>query len=63
MVEEQLATIYTGINRFLDSIEIGQVKKFPIQLCTYVKENKPQFQEITSSTKTFTASKNNILAG
>uniref|UniRef100_A0A8S0WD88 ATP synthase subunit alpha, mitochondrial n=1 Tax=Spirodela intermedia TaxID=51605 RepID=A0A8S0WD88_SPIIN len=39
-VEEQIATIYTGANGYLDSLEIGQ--------------NKPQFKEIISSTKTFT---------
>ncbi|KAL5554998.1 hypothetical protein UlMin_037234 [Ulmus minor] len=40
-VEEQIITIYTGINGYLDSLEIGQVRKF-------------LFQEIISSTKTFT---------
>ncbi|KAK2973613.1 hypothetical protein RJ640_027523 [Escallonia rubra] len=35
-VEEQIMTIYTGTNGYLDSLEIGQ------------------FQEIISSTKTFT---------
>ena len=47
-VEEQIVTIYTG------ALEIGQVKKFLVQLRTYLKKNKPQFQEIISSTKTFT---------
>jgi len=53
-VEEQIATIYTGANGYLDPLEIGQVKKFLVQLRTYLKKNKPQFQEILSSTKTFT---------
>ncbi|KAF4359991.1 hypothetical protein F8388_004498 [Cannabis sativa] len=44
-VEEQIITIYTGTNGYLDSLEIGQ---------NYLKTNKPQFQEIISSTKTFT---------
>ncbi|PIA29008.1 hypothetical protein AQUCO_06400059v1 [Aquilegia coerulea] len=53
-VEEQVVTIYTGINGYLDSLEIGQVKKFLAQLRSYLKSKKPQFQEIISSTKTFT---------
>ncbi|CAK9188157.1 unnamed protein product [Ilex paraguariensis] len=53
-VEEQIMTIYTGTNGYLDSLEIGQVRKFLVELRTYLKSNKPQFQEIISSTKTFT---------
>ncbi|RWR98329.1 ATP synthase CF1 alpha subunit chloroplast [Cinnamomum micranthum f. kanehirae] len=45
----------TGANGYLDPLEIGQVKKFLVQLRTYLKTNKPQVQEIISSTKTFTA--------
>ncbi|KAI3848793.1 hypothetical protein MKX03_011407 [Papaver bracteatum] len=33
--------------------EIDQVKKFLVQLCNYLKKNKPQLQEIISSTKKF----------
>ncbi|KAF9617320.1 hypothetical protein IFM89_035301 [Coptis chinensis] len=53
-VEEQVLTIYTRTNGYLDLLEIGQVKKFLVQLLTYLKTNKPKFQEIISSTKTFT---------
>ncbi|KAF5749207.1 hypothetical protein HS088_TW04G01171 [Tripterygium wilfordii] len=53
-VEEQIMTIYTGTNGYLDSLEIGQVRKFLVELRTYLKTNKPQFQEIISSTKVFT---------
>ncbi|KAK4336602.1 hypothetical protein RND71_043931 [Anisodus tanguticus] len=53
-VEEQIMTIYTGTNGYLDSLEVGQVRKFLVELRTYLKTNKPQFQEIISSTKTFT---------
>ncbi|RZC81131.1 hypothetical protein C5167_043704 [Papaver somniferum] len=52
-VEEQVMTIYTGTNGYLDSLEIDQVKKFLVQLRTYLKTNKPQLQEIISSTKKF----------
>ncbi|KAM6547282.1 hypothetical protein CsatB_018958 [Cannabis sativa] len=53
-VEEQIITIYTGTNGYLDSLEIGQVREFLLELQNYLKTNKPQFQEIISSTKTFT---------
>ncbi|KAL3646586.1 hypothetical protein CASFOL_009553 [Castilleja foliolosa] len=53
-VEEQIMTIYTGTNGYLDSLEIGQVRKLIVELRTYLKNNKPQFQEIISSTKIFT---------
>nr|YP_009769823.1 ATP synthase CF1 alpha subunit [Labichea lanceolata]QIT00525.1 ATP synthase CF1 alpha subunit [Labichea lanceolata] len=53
-VEEQIITIYTGTSGYLDSLEIGQVRKFLVALRAYLKTNKPQFQEIISSTKTFT---------
>ncbi|KAM3398285.1 hypothetical protein P3S68_001800 [Capsicum galapagoense] len=53
-VAEQIMTIYTGTNGYLDSLEVGQVRKFLIELRTYLKTNKPQFQEIISSTKKFT---------
>nr|QPP20790.1 ATP synthase CF1 alpha subunit [Pedicularis alaschanica] len=53
-VAEQIMTIYTGTNGYLDSLEIGQVRKFLVELRTYLKNNKPQFQEIISSTKIFT---------
>nr|YP_010293746.1 ATP synthase CF1 alpha subunit [Juncus grisebachii]ULQ66883.1 ATP synthase CF1 alpha subunit [Juncus grisebachii] len=53
-VEEQIAIIYTGANGYLDALEIGQVKDFLKQLCSYLKDKKPKFQEIISSTKVFT---------
>ena len=60
-VEEQILTIYTGTNGYLDSLEIGQVRKFLVELRTYLKTNKPQFQEIISSTKTFTEEAETLL--
>lgn len=40
-VEDQVATIYTGTNGYLDVFEIGQVKRFLIGLRTYLTKNKP----------------------
>ena len=53
-VEEQIATIYTGTRGYLDSLEIEQVNKFLDELRKHLKDTKPQFQEIISSSKTFT---------
>uniref|UniRef100_A0A6N2KZ46 ATP synthase subunit alpha, mitochondrial n=1 Tax=Salix viminalis TaxID=40686 RepID=A0A6N2KZ46_SALVM len=38
-VAKQIMTIYTGTNGYLDSLEIGQVRKFLVELCTYVKKS------------------------
>lgn len=53
-VEDQIATIYTGTNGYLDALEIGQVRPFLEKLRNCLKNKKPGFQEIISSTKTFT---------
>jgi F-type H+/Na+-transporting ATPase subunit alpha len=53
-VEQQVATIYTGTRGYLDLLEIEQVKNFLDELRKYLKDTKPQFQEILSSSKTFT---------
>jgi F-type H+-transporting ATPase subunit alpha len=53
-VEEQVATIYTGVNGYLDVLEVGQVKAFLIQLRQYLVTNKPKFGEIIRSSKVFT---------
>ena len=53
-VEEQIITIYTGTNGYLDSLEIDEVRKFLVELRAYLKTNKPKFNDIISSTKTFT---------
>ncbi|TYG57186.1 hypothetical protein ES288_D08G122900v1 [Gossypium darwinii] len=60
-VAEQVSTIYTGTNGYLDSLEIGQARKFLVELRTYLKMNKPQFQEIISFTKTFTEEADTLL--
>nr|UTJ90070.1 ATP synthase CF1 alpha subunit [Actinostachys digitata] len=53
-VEEQIVTIYTGVNGYLDVLEVEQVKRFLVQLREYVITNKPQFVEIVRSAKTLT---------
>jgi len=60
-VEEQVATIFTGVNGFLDVLEVSQVKPFLIELREYIITNKPKFIEIIRSTKTFTDEAQSIL--
>nr|YP_009427197.1 ATP synthase CF1 alpha subunit [Onoclea sensibilis]ASU95889.1 ATP synthase CF1 alpha subunit [Onoclea sensibilis] len=60
-VEEQVATIYTGVNGYLDVSEVEQVKRFLVQLREYVITNKPQFGEITRSTKVSTEQAETLL--
>ncbi|AES63405.1 putative H(+)-transporting two-sector ATPase [Medicago truncatula] len=50
-VEEQIITIYTGTNGYIDSLEIDQVRKFLVELRAYLKTSKPKFNEIISSIK------------
>ena len=50
----QVATIYTGVNGYLDILKVEQVKRFFLQLCEYITTNKLQFGEIVHSTKRFT---------
>lgn len=60
-VEEQVATIYTGVNGYLDVLEVDRVKIFLIQLREFIVTNRPQFGEIIRSTKTFTQQAEDIL--
>ena len=53
-VEEQVATIYTGVNGYLDVIEVSQVRRFLTELRQYIVTNKPQFIEIIREKKTLT---------
>lgn len=60
-VEEQVATIFTGVNGYLDVIEVAKVQIFLIQLREYISTNKPKFFEIVRSTKAFTDEAQTIL--
>lgn len=53
-VEEQVATIYTGVNGYLDTIDVSKVKDFLVGLREYIATAKPKYAEIVRSTKAFT---------
>nr|YP_009540976.1 ATPase alpha subunit [Discoplastis spathirhyncha]AYQ93479.1 ATPase alpha subunit [Discoplastis spathirhyncha] len=61
VVSDQVATIYTGINGYLDDIEVSNVKSFLSGLREYINNTKPNFKEIIDSTKTFTSEAEAIL--
>jgi F-type H+/Na+-transporting ATPase subunit alpha len=53
-VEEQVATIYTGVNGYLDVLEVAQVRRFLTELRQYIVSNKPKFLEIIREKKALT---------
>nr|YP_009692065.1 ATP synthase CF1 subunit alpha [Microrhizoidea pickettheapsiorum]QEG77680.1 ATP synthase CF1 subunit alpha [Microrhizoidea pickettheapsiorum] len=52
-VAEQVATIYTGINGYLDQFEVNQVRSFLSGLREYIVTNKPKYVEIIRTEKAF----------
>nr|YP_009141412.1 ATP synthase CF1 alpha subunit [Lathyrus odoratus]AIL55938.1 ATP synthase CF1 alpha subunit [Lathyrus odoratus] len=50
-VAEQIITIYTGTNSYLDSLKIEKVRKFLVELRASILANKPKFNEMISFTK------------
>lgn len=60
-VEEQVITIYTGVNGYVDDIPVDKVREFLIGLRKYVATNVPAIAEIISSTKTFNAEAETML--
>ena len=49
-IEDQVATIYTGINGYVDTIPVPQVRAFLTGLRTFMSTMKPQFGEEIRST-------------
>nr|YP_001019097.1 ATP synthase CF1 alpha subunit [Chlorokybus atmophyticus]Q19VA5.2 RecName: Full=ATP synthase subunit alpha, chloroplastic; AltName: Full=ATP synthase F1 sector subunit alpha; AltName: Full=F-ATPase subunit alpha [Chlorokybus atmophyticus]ABD62169.2 CF1 alpha subunit of ATP synthase [Chlorokybus atmophyticus] len=60
-VEEQVSTIYTGINGYLDSIEVEDVRKFLAGLRGFIAKSYPKVYEIVRTTKTFTTEAEDLL--
>ena len=48
-VAEQVALIYTGINGYLDTLEVGSVKKFCASLLTYLGTSSTYIDTVTST--------------
>nr|YP_009293844.1 ATP synthase CF1 alpha subunit [Ahnfeltia plicata]AOM65532.1 ATP synthase CF1 alpha subunit [Ahnfeltia plicata]UAT97127.1 ATP synthase CF1 alpha subunit [Ahnfeltia plicata]UAT97332.1 ATP synthase CF1 alpha subunit [Ahnfeltia plicata] len=50
-VEEQTAIIYTGINGYLDDIELPQIQNFIVALREDLRNSKPEFADSICNTK------------
>lgn len=53
-VAEQVALIYTGINGYLDELEVSDVKSYCATLISYITTSKKAYGEIVGSTNQFT---------
>ena len=53
-VSEQVALIYTGINGYLDDLEVGDVKNYCTSLVSYLSSSNKPYSDIVSSTNQFT---------
>ena len=60
-VEEQVATIYTGIKGYLDKLAVSQVRDFLSGLREYISSSKPKIYEIIRTSKTFTPEAETLL--
>lgn len=61
VVADQVATIYTGVNGYLDDVEVENVRKFLVELREFLNTTKPNFKEIIDNTKAFTTEAEEIL--
>lgn len=60
-VAEQVCSIYTGINGFLDPVPVENVRSFLTGLRDYIKTNKPEFVEIIATEKKLTEKAETLL--
>lgn len=61
LVWEQVATVYSGINGYLDDVPVEKVTEFTKGLREYIKTNKTKFIEIIGSERKLTDEAENIL--
>lgn len=60
-VEEQVAIIYAGINGYLDSVPVAEVKAFVVKLRGYLRNSVPQFISSIQSEKKLSAENEEVL--
>ncbi len=60
-VEDQVAVIYSGVNGYLDNIELSKVNEFIIALREDLRNSKPEFGESIRSTKKLTSESEDLL--
>jgi F-type H+-transporting ATPase subunit alpha len=60
-LEDQISTIYAGINGYLDGIPVANVRPFLVELRQYLASSKPKYGQILRDTETFTPEAESIL--
>jgi F-type H+-transporting ATPase subunit alpha len=60
-VAEQVALIYTGINGYLDDLEVGAVKKYCASFLRYLGTSNNKYIQLVSSTNQFTDEAEDLL--
>nr|AYQ95261.1 CF1 alpha subunit of ATP synthase [Trochiscia hystrix] len=60
-LEDQVTSIFSGTNGFLDKLEVNQVRPFLSGLRTYLTNSYPKYSEILKSTLTFTPEAETLL--
>nr|YP_636267.1 ATP synthase CF1 alpha subunit [Tupiella akineta]Q3ZJ00.1 RecName: Full=ATP synthase subunit alpha, chloroplastic; AltName: Full=ATP synthase F1 sector subunit alpha; AltName: Full=F-ATPase subunit alpha [Tupiella akineta]AAV80689.1 CF1 alpha subunit of ATP synthase [Tupiella akineta] len=60
-LEDQVSTIYAGINGYLDGIPVENVRAFLVELRQYLASSKPKYGQILRDTEAFTEEAESIL--
>ena len=60
-VAEQVALVYTGIEGFLDDLELSDVKPYCASLLTFLKVSKPTYIELVETSTLFTDEAESLL--
>jgi F-type H+-transporting ATPase subunit alpha len=60
-VWEQVATVYAGLNGYLDDLPVDKVVDFAVGLRDYLKTSKPKYPEIVGQQKALTDEAENLL--
>ena len=60
-LEDQVSTIYAGINGYLDEIPVNEVRSFLLEFRQYLSTSQPEYGEIIRAKQVFTEQAENIL--
>jgi F-type H+-transporting ATPase subunit alpha len=60
-VAQQVALIYTGINGYLDDLEVGDIKNYCASLLKFLSSSSNKYTEIVTSTNQFTEEAETLL--
>lgn len=60
-LDEQVCIIYSGINGYLDSVEVEEIGPFLNEVRTYLKNSKPEYAKNILESQTFSSETEDIL--